>query len=70
MSKFAERLKYLRTEAGLTQVQLAKALDGQITNSAIWLWELGKRVPNLDAAILLAQYFNVTLDYIAGLEDD
>ena len=68
-NRFAERLKELRTEAGLTQEQLSKALNGAITPSAIGLWELKKRTPNLDAVIILAEYFGVSLDYIAGCED-
>lgn len=67
--KFTERLKELREEKGLTQSQLANELDGQITRSAIGLWEKGKRAPSLEAAIVLAIYFNVTLDYLAGLEN-
>ena len=67
--KFAERLKELREEKGLTQSQLANELDCQITRSAIGLWEKGKRTPSLEAAIVLAIYFNVTLDYLAGLEN-
>lgn len=68
-NKFAERLKELRIEAGLTQQQLSKALKGTITPSAIGLWELKKRTPNLDAVIILAEYFGVSLDYISGNED-
>ena len=68
-NKFAERLKELRTENKLSQAELSKALGGEITAAAIGLWELNKRVPNLDAVILLANYFNVSLDYIAGLEE-
>lgn len=67
MSCFAERLKELRVERGLSQAQLAKAVG--LSNGAIGFWELGKRVPNLDAVIDLAKFFNVSLDYIAGLED-
>ena len=67
--KFAERLKELREEKGLTQSQLTNELDGQITRSAIGLWEKGKRTPSLEAAIVLAIYFNVTLDYLAGIEN-
>ena len=68
-SGFSKRLKELRIEKGLSQKELEKALDGKITATAIGLWELNKRVPNLDAVIILAQYFCVSLDYIAGLED-
>lgn len=67
MNKFAERLKELRKEAGLSQDQLAKQVG--LTHTAIGLWEQNKRTPNLDAVILLAQFFRVSLDYIAGLED-
>ncbi len=67
MNKFAERLIELRKEAGLSQVQLAKKVG--LTNSAIGLWEMNKRVPNLDAVIILAQYFGVSVGYMAGVED-
>ena len=66
---FGERLKELRNEIGLSQNQLSANLHNKITRSAITLWEANKRVPNLDAVILLAQYFKVSLDYMAGLSD-
>ena len=69
MSNFSERLKELRQEKNLSQKELSDLLNGEITQSAIGLWEQGKRIPNLEAVILLAEFFNVSLDYIAGLED-
>ena len=69
INRFAERLRELRNEAGLTQEGLSKELNGAITPSAIGLWELKKRTPNLEAVIVLAEYFGVSLDYMAGLED-
>ena len=66
MNKFSERLQELRIEKNLSQSQLAKELNNELTNSAISLWELGKRTPNLDALIIL----NVSIDYIAGLKDE
>lgn len=69
MLKFSTRLKELREEKNLTQTQLSIELKGKITKSAISLWELNKRIPNLEAAAILAQFFGVSLDYIAGLED-
>ena len=68
-NQFAERLKELRIEKGLSQEKLSKAVNGKITPSAIGLWELKKRVPNIDAVIILAEYFGVSLDYLCGLED-
>ncbi len=65
--KFGERLKELRIEKGISQEQLAKNLN--LTHGAICLWENNQRIPKLDALILLAKYFNVSLDYIAGVED-
>ncbi len=67
MDKFSKRLMELRQEKGLSQKQLAKATG--LTGSAISLWELEKRVPNLDAVIILANYFKVSVGYIAGTED-
>ena len=67
MNKFGERLKDLRLEKNLSQDKLAKSVG--LTHTAIGLWEQGKRSPNLDAVISLAKFFNVSLDYLAGLED-
>ena len=67
--KFAERLKNLRESAGLSQRQLARELNSQITDSAIGFWELNKRTPNLESAMIIAEYFGVSIDYLAGLED-
>ena len=69
MSKFAERLKELRIENNLTLKQLSKELGGKISSSAIQFWEAEKRIPNFDMVILIAQYFGVSTDYLAGLED-
>lgn len=68
-NNFAKKLKELRLEKGLSQKELEKVLNGKITATAIGYWELNKRVPNLDAVIILADYFCVSLDYIAGRED-
>ncbi len=67
MNKFAERLKELRIENKLTQSQLAKKVG--LSGTGIGQWERNERVPNLDAVIAIAQYFKVSLDYLAGLED-
>ena len=69
MNAFAERLKELRQERNLTQQQLCINLKFKISQSCIVLYENGKRQPTLNSLILLAQYFGVSLDYLAGLED-
>lgn len=65
MKTFGERLKELRLDKKLSQEELAKQVG--LTHTAIGLWELNKRVPNLDAVIKLAKFFKVSLDYLAGL---
>lgn len=69
MSKFSQRLKELRKANNLSQQELCIKLKFQITQPAIARWENDERVPNLDAVIILAQFFNVSLDYLAGLTD-
>ena len=65
--KFAERFKYLREEKGLSQERLADDLG--VSHGIISFWETGKREPKLSNLILIAEYFGVTIDYLAGLED-
>lgn len=64
---FCERLKELRQEKNLSYRQLAK-YTGFCDNS-INRWENGLRTPNIDELIVLAKYFNVSTDYLLGLED-
>ena len=67
MEEFIKRLKELRKENGLTQIQLAKATN--LSDTAISYWENGQRIPNALAIITLAQFFEVTSDYLLGLSD-
>ena len=67
MEEFTKRLKELRTEKGLTQVQLAKAT--KLSTTAISYWENDTRVPNALAIIALAKFFEVTADYLLGISD-
>ena len=70
MENFSERLKELRLSRGLTQVELANALDNYISHQAIDFWERGVRDIKLSNVIKLAKFFNVSLDYPAGLSDE
>lgn len=63
-----ERLKELRIEKGLSQAQLAK--ETQLGQSAIAYWETGQRIPNAQAVVTLARYFNVSTDYLLGETDN
>ncbi|MBR4420259.1 MAG: helix-turn-helix transcriptional regulator, partial [Clostridia bacterium] len=56
---FGERLKELRTERKISQMELAKATG--ISQSAIAKWELGKTEPTASALIRLSEYFSETV---------
>lgn len=64
---FGERLKELRLENEIGQVKLAEDLN--VSKGIISLWENGLREPKLSNLVSLAQYFQVSIDYLAGLED-
>jgi transcriptional regulator with XRE-family HTH domain len=61
------RLKDLRAERKIGQNQLAKELG--LSNASISYWENGKQEPGAAALMKLAQFFNVSADYILGLSD-
>ena len=65
--EYYERRKELRKDNSLTQQNIADLLHiGQRTYSD---YESGKtRIP-VDSLIILAKYYNVTLDYISGISD-
>ncbi len=67
MEMFKERLKELRTDKNLTFEELSKVTG--LSKSALNYWENGVRIPSAQAVIILAKYFNVTTDYLLGLED-
>ena len=61
---FAERLKELRKQAHLTQVELAKRLG--IGQSSYADWERGKKKPTQENLVKIAQILNVSVDYLVG----
>jgi transcriptional regulator with XRE-family HTH domain len=65
--KYTDRIRSLREDKDLTQTDVAKLLNiGQKTYSD---YELGKtRIP-LDSALILAKYYNVSMDYLSGASD-
>lgn len=63
---FAQRLKYLMDERGLTNYQLAKNLDIHPTTVANWL---GGKEPRKSTQHQLAKYFGVSTDYLLGESD-
>ena len=63
---FKDNLKYLRNEKGLGQVELAKKLG--VSKGIISLWENGLREPNMYSLIDIANFFDVSIDYLVGIE--
>lgn len=66
MVDFGNVLKTLRLNEGFTQAQLAQRLG--LTKSVISAYETGLRLPSYDVLIHIAKIFDVSTDYLLGLE--
>ncbi|HHW14364.1 MAG TPA: helix-turn-helix domain-containing protein [Firmicutes bacterium] len=64
MPLFGQRLKELRQARGLLQKELAGQLG--VSRNTLASWEAGYRTPEMAAAQRLADYFQVSLDYLLG----
>ena len=62
------RLKELRTKKGISQLRLATELN--TTQNTISRYETGEREPGIDELIKIADYFNVSVDYLIGRTED
>ncbi len=60
-------IRTLREDKNLTQAQLAKEVHYSL--SVVNKWENGKKNPSVDAIKILAQYFDVSIYYILGMEE-
>ena len=65
---FNERLQYLRKERGLTQKDVSAILGVKINTLA--QYEKGNREPNFKTLRVLADFFNVSTDYLLGRTND
>lgn len=68
MKVFANRLKKLREEKGLSQRELAKYIG--IAHSTLGMYEIGEREPDFDTVTRLATFLNTSVDYLLGRTDD
>ena len=67
MPEFSERLKELRGETKLTQEQIAIELG--LTKRAYQTYERKEAYPEFPGLIRLADYIDVSLDYLVGRSD-
>lgn len=68
MENLGDRIKQLRFQKNLTVEQLAKQIG--VAKSAISFWENNINEPKANYISKLATVFNVSTDYLLGLEDD
>lgn len=61
---FPERLRYLRKSANISQQTLGDAMN--VTKVSISGYETGNRKPDTDTLQKLADYFDVSIDYLLG----
>lgn len=66
--EFSERLKKLRKDTGLTQVDVASKLG--ISQQAYASWERGAKKPTQDNLVKIAQILNVSVDYLVGNSEE
>ncbi len=62
-----DRIRCLRENAGIKQIDLAKTLN--VGNSTLSQYETNQRVPSDEIKIKIAQHFEVTTDYLLGRTD-
>ncbi len=66
-NKFSEQLRALRIEQNIPRVELAKKLN--VSVRLISFWENGQRECSFDTLIEIADFFDVSVDYLLGRKD-
>lgn len=65
---FGKRLAELRKKRGYSQVTFAAAI--KVSKSTVGMWETGDREPDNETLQKLADFFDVSVDYLLGRTDD
>lgn len=65
---FGDRLKKIREERNINQADLAAVLN--VSQGTIGNWETNKRTPDLATIKRIAEFFNVSIDYLADNESN
>lgn len=68
MSIFSERLKELRSERNVSQKDVASAIE--LSLRGFQYYEADKKEPTLSKVVALAEYFDVSIDYLVGRTDN
>ena len=68
MYDISSQFKKIRLERNLTQRQIAEGIG--IPEQSYQRYEYGKVVPSATVLLALADYFDVSLDYLCGRSDD
>lgn len=68
MEKISERLKELRLSKNLNYKGIER--ESGINYKSFYNWETGASFPTTKFLIILAKFFNVTSDYLLGLDED
>lgn len=67
MKIFAERLLELRKETGISQAALAKQLE--VSYAVVCYWETNRSEPTAPNLVKIADYFDVSIDYLLGRKE-
>jgi len=65
--EFVQRLKELMQTNNINSYQLAKGAG--VTLSTISVWTLGKSLPSIERLSKVAKFFDVSIDYLIGMDD-
>lgn len=66
-NKFAERLNELLIENKMSKRELAKKIG--VSATSISDWSTGKICPTVENVYLIAEFFQISADYLIGLKD-
>lgn len=67
MGSIGKRIREIRKENNLSQLEFGKLLC--VSQDNVSLWENGKSYPSVHHLIIISKTFNVSTDYILGLSD-
>jgi transcriptional regulator with XRE-family HTH domain len=66
-NKISQRIKEIRTDNKLNQSEFGKSLC--VSQDTVSLWENSKSSPNIEFVISICRLYDVSADYLLGLED-